>query len=130
MELMAQTAAAPSTDPCNPQLVFQELRLAAKRFFVVRDDLLPAGTKGRAMVDYMRQHPATDFVYAGPSTGYAQIVLAYAASLCRKRAHVFVEKNEPRNSLTATAMYVILILLRPSLCSAQHSLSLSLGAFA
>lgn len=104
MELMAKSASPPS-DISNPPLVFQELTLANKRFFIVRDDVLPAGTKGRAMVDYMRASPATDFVYAGPATGYAQIVLAYAASLCGKRAHVFVEKNEPRNCLTAAAMY-------------------------
>jgi hypothetical protein len=97
------------SDYLNPPLVFQELSCGSKKFFVIRDDFLPAGTKGRAMVDYMRNSSATDFIYAGPVTGYAQVVLAYAASLCSKRAHIFVEKFEPRSSLTQRAMYAILL---------------------
>ena len=105
----------------NPPLAFQELAFANKRFFVVRDDLLPSGTKGRAMVDFMKRSPATDFIYAGPSTGYAQIVVAYAAALCGKRAHVFVEKNEPRNNLTAAAMCALSLGLILSMRSSFHA---------
>jgi hypothetical protein len=62
---------------------------------VVRDDLLPGGTKRRAL-DYLIGHDAnyagiTDWVYgSAPAHGYAQWALALVCSDYGKRAHLFM----------------------------------------
>lgn len=51
---------------------------------VVRDDLLPGGTKQRAIQAYLREAGAagvTSYVYASPPPGFAQVALAY---VCRR----------------------------------------------
>lgn len=70
---------------------------------VVRDDLLPGGTKRRAIAVLFDD--SREFVYAGPVYGYAQIALAHAAADAGKLATVFVAKRKdphPR-SLAAKA---------------------------
>lgn len=44
-------------------------------FLVVRDDLLPGGTKRRAVAAVIER--GREHVYAGPAQGYAQVALAY-----------------------------------------------------
>lgn len=62
---------------------------------VVRDDLLPGGTKRRALAVLFSLN-VEEYVYAGPVFGYAQIALAHAASDAGKLATVFVaERKEP-----------------------------------
>eukprot|EP01047_Picozoa_sp_COSAG01_P000810 COSAG01_NODE_16_length_40091_cov_15.728646_23_plen_98_part_00 len=48
-------------------------------YLVVRDDLLPGGTKRRGLMAYVQQHShCNEFVYASPCEGYAQLGLAHA----------------------------------------------------
>lgn len=46
---------------------------------ILRDDLLPGGTKRRFLTPMLAQVPEHEIVYAGPSEGYAQLALGYAA---------------------------------------------------
>lgn len=63
-------------------------------FRVVRDDLVPGGTKARALQVLFGK--AQEYVYASPVYGYAQIALAHTAKAHGKTATVFCAK---RNSL-------------------------------
>lgn len=57
---------------------------------VVRDDLLPGGSKARFLVPWMTEQAAREFVYAGPAFGAAQVALAIAAKQCGKKARLYV----------------------------------------
>jgi hypothetical protein len=59
--------------------VLTPLQIDAGTVHVVRDDLLPGGTKQRAVHAYLRDAiagGATSFVYASPPPGFAQVALA------------------------------------------------------
>jgi hypothetical protein len=70
---------------------------------VIRDDLLEAGAKQRAMIPYFKENPAREFVYMSPFTGSAQVTLSYSALYTGKRATVFLDKRRPRHPLTRKA---------------------------
>lgn len=59
---------------------------------VVRDDLLPGGTKARFMCLLYQQ--ADEIVYASPAEGGAQTALAVTARLMGKRATLFIAKRQ------------------------------------
>lgn len=71
---------------------------------VVRDDLMPGGTKRRGL-EGLRDACLDDdeLVYASPVFGAAQIALAYAARDWGKRASVFCAKRNELHPLTAEA---------------------------
>ena len=71
---------------------------------VIRDDFLEGGTKSRGIIPYFKQHKATEFVYVTPTTGSAQLTLAYSASLTDKKITLFMNKLTPRHPLTIKAM--------------------------
>ena len=58
------------------------------------------GTKQRALVPLMAKSDHNTFVYAGPVTGYAQVAMAYCASLVKKKAVVFINQQPTRTPLT------------------------------
>ncbi len=70
-------------------------------FQIVRDDLLPGGTKRRAIHVFFDEH--YEYVYASPVYGYAQLALAYAARDYGKRATIFCAKRNVRHRLTNEA---------------------------
>lgn len=71
---------------------------------VIRDDLLEAGSKQRAMVPYLENHPATEFLYVAPNTGSAQITLAYSALLTKKKITLYLAYQRPLHPLTKKAL--------------------------
>ncbi len=71
--------------------------------FVVRDDLLPGGTKMRALLPLMQAQAAAEFVYASPAQGYAQVALAHCARLLGRRATVFTAARKVPHPLTVAA---------------------------
>jgi hypothetical protein len=81
------------------------------RLLVVRDDLLPGGTKRRALAVLL--HGANEFVYASPAQGYAQVALAYAARDLGVRATIFTARRHKLHNLTleahATGAKVVLV---------------------
>jgi len=72
------------------------------RFRVVRDDLLPGGTKVRAI--HLLFDEQEEYVYAGPCRGYAQVALAYACKTHGKRATLFCAKRKVLHERTAEAV--------------------------
>lgn len=68
---------------------------------VVRDDLLPGGTKARVAHLLFDWH--IEYVYASPVYGYAQIALAYAAKAHGKLATIFCAKRKHRHARTEEA---------------------------
>lgn len=73
------------------------------QLLVVRDDLLPGGTKRRFLTPLLDRWPELHFVYGGPAQGYAQVALGWAAHDTGKRATVFVAERKTPSPLTAAA---------------------------
>ncbi len=72
-------------------------------FRVVRDDMLPGGTKRRVIQPLVQVSPYQKFVYASPAYGYAQLALAYACRDCGKQAVIFTAKRKVPHPLTLAA---------------------------
>lgn len=68
---------------------------------VVRDDLLPGGTKSRYLIHLFEHYD--EIVYATPAFGGAQLALAYCAQLTGKRAALFVAKRATPHPRTLQA---------------------------
>ena len=63
--------------------------------WVVRDDLLPGGTKRRFLYRYLQsQSHVSEWVYASPRVGYAQVALAYACKDLGLKATVVIPKGK------------------------------------
>lgn len=87
----------------NDKIIIQPYTYNKISFNVFADHLLIGGTKQRALVPYMKSIKKNIFIYAGPTTGYAQIALAYAAQLTKKKVILFLRKQMPRSKLTKYA---------------------------
>lgn len=72
-------------------------------YVVVRDDVLPGGTKQRGLIPFMMNHPCTEFVYASPAYGYAQIAMAISARQTGKQATIFTARRRTLHPLTIKA---------------------------
>lgn len=68
---------------------------------VVRDDLIPGGTKVRAIEALM--NGKQEYVYASPASGYAQIALAIGCAAKGKQATIFTAKRNVMHKRTAQA---------------------------
>lgn len=73
------------------------------RFFVVRDDYLPGGSKMRYMLPYIEKLPHNEIIYASPAYGYAQMALAKVCAMLGKKAVVFVAKRKDPHPRTLKA---------------------------
>lgn len=82
-----------------PEPVIQE----HEGIVVVRDDLLPGGTKMRAIMPLIEASNAEEFVYASPAQGYAQVALAHCARAAGRRATVFTARRTEMHPLTQRA---------------------------
>lgn len=71
--------------------------------WVVRDDILPGGTKARLFVAMMQARAESEFVYASPSVGLAQVALAVAAYQACRQATIFVAKRAKHSPRTIEA---------------------------
>lgn len=82
-------------DDLSPRAVLSELPVEAGTVHVVRDDLLPGGTKQRAVGNYLADalaRGATSFVYASPPPGFAQVALAYVCGRLDVECVLFCEQ--------------------------------------
>jgi hypothetical protein len=69
---------------------------------VVRDDLMPGGTKARALsVLFDMEH--REYVYASPVQGYAQVALSHCARAAGCYAHVFCAARQDWHARTREA---------------------------
>lgn len=71
---------------------------------VLRDDLLPGGTKQRALPQVLEAIDADEFVLAGPAYGYAQVALAVSAREVGKTAVYYVALRNEFHEYTCRAM--------------------------
>lgn len=97
-----------------PDPVVEERTLVdGRRMRIVRDDLLPGGTKVRALVVMME--PGGAYAYAGPAEGYAQIALGRTAALIGARGVAFVaaRARRHRNTVSAAAFGAEIVEIRP-----------------
>jgi len=85
---------------------------------VVRDDLMPGGTKARALsVLFDMEH--REYVYASPVQGYAQVALAQCAKAAGCYAHIFCAERKLWHARTkeASDLGAIMHMLRPGYLS-------------
>jgi ubiquinone/menaquinone biosynthesis C-methylase UbiE len=87
----------------NPDIIITPIQYENKYFHIVRDDYLIGGTKQRGLVPLLENTNKKIFIYGGPVYGYAQIALAYAASITHKKLVVFVEQRNKLFPLTEYA---------------------------
>lgn len=74
---------------------------------VVRDDLIPGGSKQRILSPLMRnlaEQGYRRFVFGGPAEGYAQLALAYSAAETGLQSTYFVAKRKVLHPNTVKAM--------------------------
>ena len=84
-------------DDLSPRAVLSELPIGAGTVHVVRDDLLPGGTKQRAVGNYLTDaiaDGARSFVYASPPPGFAQVALAYVCGQLGVECVLFCEQAD------------------------------------
>jgi hypothetical protein len=69
--------------------------------YVVRDDLIPGGTKRRVIGRFITGYP--EVVYASPAYGYAQVALAYACADAGIQATIFTAARKQYHLRTIEA---------------------------
>jgi hypothetical protein len=69
---------------------------------IVRDDMIPGGTKQRA-IDVFFKGDGEEYIYAGPPTGYAQVALAQAGKKHNEKVTVFLSKRNYDTQATKKA---------------------------
>lgn len=78
------------------QFQVDELKVKDGAAYVVRDDLLEGGTKQRAIIPFLGElieEGFTEFIYASPFAGFAQVALASAAKSLGTRCVIFCEET-------------------------------------
>jgi len=65
--------------------------------FVLRDDLLPGGTKRRALTHLLKSIPQSRIAYAGTVLGHGALALAHACQDHGKTADIFIACADPDN---------------------------------
>lgn len=80
-----------------PNVTVEKLKIKNGKIVVVREDLLVGGTKSRAAIPFikkMKEYGCSQFNYASPFCGYAQIALALACKENNVKCKIFaVERN-------------------------------------
>jgi hypothetical protein len=80
----------------RPPLTVDTIRRNGRRLHVVRDDLLPAGSKQRAvlpLLEGLRVRGFRQFTYASPFAGFAQVALAYGCRELGLSCRIFAERD-------------------------------------
>lgn len=77
----------------NPTFNVREIKHPSGYDMTLIDEShLIGGSKQRALIGYIADIKQEELVYAGPSTGYAQIAIAYCALLSGKTARIFIDQ--------------------------------------
>jgi hypothetical protein len=71
---------------------------------VVRDDLVPGGTKRRSIDSFVEQTDYKEYIYPGTSRGAAIVALGYACGKHKKKGIVFIAERETPNELMQEAL--------------------------
>lgn len=85
-------------------MILSKIKTKKSNVIVIRDDLLPGGTKSRGAKPFLRHmnktHGFNEFTYASPFSGYAQIALALSAFNCGFKSKIFCEKDPKTNGVS------------------------------
>src|SRR5579862_4272577 len=83
----------------NPKIKVESYQVKENvKVNVIRDDLLPGGTKQRALNKFIEYYSNCDnFIYAGPSSGFAQVAVTIACKEMGKQATLFIV-NSPNHT--------------------------------
>ena len=95
----------------SPPVIIDEIRSKNRRFLVIRDDLLPGGSKQRACYSLLEDYLSNGFnhfCYASPFAGFAQVALAYAAQQMNLSCHLFCEMDPTQNFSGAMHEFTLL----------------------
>ena len=80
----------------SPPVEITSLEYGSRTLHVAREDVLPGGTKQRAIVPFLVETSAwgpREFIYAGPFCGFAQIALAYSCHALGLKARLFCVRD-------------------------------------
>ncbi len=80
----------------SPRVIVEKIDLDSRQVFVAREDLLPGGSKQRAcafLLTSLVSQGFTEFIYASPFCGFAQVALAYMCSQLDLRCQIFCERQ-------------------------------------
>lgn len=107
----------------SPLVQFSRIATKNGKVIVVRDDLLPGGTKQRAAIPFLKNHlraGVQEFVYASPFSGYAQVALAYSCNVVGANCTLFAESYEGGISdFTNTVSHLANVRLAANLSQAE-----------
>ncbi|MGZ3710114.1 MAG: pyridoxal-phosphate dependent enzyme [Bdellovibrionota bacterium] len=94
-----ETLAVQNAFSANQSFPFRVDRISItenRGIFVVRDDLLPAGTKQRAVIPLLQEflkRRISHVTYASPFAGFAQVALAYGCKEVGLRCTLYCERD-------------------------------------
>ena len=79
----------------NPKYKIMDIKNGGKTFHLLQDGILPGGTKQRGIFEYMAKYAEKydEFIYAGPSEGFAQLALSFVAFRLGVKATNFVDSR-------------------------------------
>lgn len=80
--------------------IIKPYKVNNKEIYVVRDDLLPFGTKQRAGVDYLKSLPQKEIIYCSPPNGMGQLALAQCGKIANKKIIIFSPYRINKHKLT------------------------------
>jgi hypothetical protein len=87
---------SPKLQPLSPPVQLSTIHHERKNIYVAREDMLPGGTKQRAIARFaelMLAKGFNHFVYAGPFCGYAQVALAYVCQIMELPCTIVAERD-------------------------------------
>ena len=85
----------------SPRVKIDRISFGGKKFFAVRDDFLPGGTKQRACAPFLQEvvkKGQSEFYYASPFAGFAQVALAYTCQQLGLKCVLFCESDPTEKS--------------------------------
>jgi 16S rRNA G966 N2-methylase RsmD len=69
---------------------------------VIRDDLLPFGTKQRALIEYLSNQHYQEYIYVSPPNGMGQLALAQCSKIIGKKTTIFTPFQKNKHKITKT----------------------------
>lgn len=109
----------------DAKIQFEKITTQTGWLTVVRDDLLPGGTKQRGAIpflDQFRKNGVKEFVYASPFAGFAQVALAKSCAILDVKCTIFAEQIESGMSdYTKSISDKAEIRLMPTLAHAERA---------
>jgi hypothetical protein len=82
----------------NPAFVIRNIKSSTFNFNVIDEGVLIGGSKQRVIPMILSQIDKEKIIYAGPSTGYAQVALSYICKMMNKQAILFLDCTKYDNS--------------------------------